>query len=556
MESESVTFEIKRMLRRWATWYRLRRSIAWMQTGLIVGLAMALGISLMGVIQEGLLKEEFLTQVMQITLLSTVLAGLVGILSPVSMMKLARFFDQKFGFKERSSTSLELLQARREPSLSAESQEQVGLLIDRQLRDTLWEGSRIHPPANFFWRISRLQVILVSSLVIGLALLGKFGEPFFQRALQHSLMQRAILQEASRLESLAEQIRLNTSISASESEEMAQMLEEAAEKLEESQTTEQAVAVLASVEDQLHAVDRPEAQAQAESLQNAGRRLMESRSTEANTPLDSFAQDLAEGNFLAAAQDLANLDLSQLSAEQADALAEQFEEAARRLADTNPEFSQRLAIAAQALRNRNYQAAQEALQQAAQALANTGQKIAQSQVARQAAEAASQGQSRLIQAGESQRQQAQAGQTGQSGAGGGNQGQGSSNQSGSQAGGSGSGAGESAGQEGEGAEAGAEPIGQNNQPGDGGVRLYEEIYAPQRLGGSGGEEVFLPESSQGGDQTIGQGDAIPGEENVSRVPYVEVLPDYVEAYRRAIESGQVPVSLRGLVKKYFTSLEP
>jgi len=148
---------------------------------------------------------------------------------------------------------------------------------------------------------------------------------------------------------------------------------------------------------------------------------------------------------------------------------------------------------------------------------------------------------------------------GQPGQGQGSQRQGSNNQSGNSSqgtGGSGAGEGESAGQEGQGPEAGADPIGQDNKAGDGGMRSYEEIFAPQRLGGSGGEEVNLPGSGQPGDQIMGQGDTTPGDPNASRVPYVDVLAEYTEAYRQAIESGQVPVTMRALVRKYFSSLEP
>jgi hypothetical protein len=66
----------------------------------------------------------------------------------------------------------------------------------------------------------------------------------------------------------------------------------------------------------------------------------------------------------------------------------------------------------------------------------------------------------------------------------------------------------------------------------------------------------LPGTGQEGDQVVGQGDTAPGDQNLSRVPYVDVLPNYTEAYRQAFESGRVPVGLRALVRKYFSSLEP
>ena len=93
-------------------------------------------------------------------------------------------------------------------------------------------------------------------------------------------------------------------------------------------------------------------------------------------------------------------------------------------------------------------------------------------------------------------------------------------------------------------------------PGDGGETTYEQIYAPTRLGGEDGSQVTLPESGQPGDQVTGEGATQPGQPGVSTVPYVEVYASYAEAYRRAIDSGQVPISFRNLVRDYFSSLEP
>jgi hypothetical protein len=316
---------------------------------------------------------------------------------------------------------------------------------------------------------------------------------------------------------------------------------------------------LTSTENQLRSLNNSQAEEQAETLQNAGKRLLDENPAGSDTPLQSFAQNLSEGDFLAAAQELADLDLSQLSPEEANTLAEQLADAARHLEETNPELSRTLSEAAQAIKNGNSQAAQQALQQAAQALTESGQQIAQARAAGQAADQISQGQERLIQAGRGQNQTAQTDASGQTDQGQGNQGQGSNNQagnSGANAGGSGAGEGESTGQEGEGPEAGADPIEQNNQAGNGGLSTYEEIYTPQRLGGSSDDEVRLPESGEAGEQIVGEGATEPGNSNPNRVPYIDVLPGYTEAYRKAVESGQVPVSLRALVKKYFSSLEP
>lgn len=551
-------FDFEHLFRQWSAWFRLRRTTAWLLQGLIFGLALALGFSLASLTQTGLLKNEYLALIFRFTVLSSSLAAFAGLVWPVSKGYLALFYDQYFGLQERSQTALELL----EPQM--EIPPRPGELIEKQLQDTLFAGNRVQPQARFFVRISRIQLILIAVLTAGLVLTGIFGEPIFQRTLLQRQTRQAVAQEAARLEVLAEQIRTVEELSPEQSEEIAKTLEEAAKKIKDAQTTEQAVAVLSSTENQLRALENEQALQQAEGLQNAGKRLLEDNPAGSDPSIQSFAQNLAEGDFIAAAQELANLDLSQLSTEEINSLAEQLEQAAQMLAETNPGLADQLAEVAQALRDGDTQAAQQALQEAAQTLAETGQQIAQSEAASQAAEQASQGQERLIQAGRNQGQQAQ-GETGsQPGEGQGNQaqseeGQGSSGQAGNSSqgtGGGGAGEGESAGQEGQGPEAGVDPIGQNNQAGDGGLSNYEEIFAPQRLGGSSGEEVGLPGSEQPGDLVIGQGDTTPGDPNTSRVPYVDVLPGYAEVYRRAIESGQVPVSMRLLVRKYFSSLEP
>ena len=560
MDDGNLAFDFQYLFRRWSTWYRLRRACAWLLKGLIFGLSLALGFSLVAATQAGLLKEEYGQLIAQFSLFSTAVSGLAGLVWPISKEKLARFFDQYFDLQERSSTSLELLNNQKENSEPVLSEHnQACDLNERQLMDTLEAGSRIHPQARFFINVTHLQVILIGSLIAGLVLLGTVGEPLFQRAMQQRQTRQAIAQEAARLEALAEEIRRNEQLSPEQREQIAQSLEEAVKKLNESETTEQALAVLTSTENQLRPLEDSQAKEQAEGLQNAGKRLLEENPAGSDTPLQSFAQNLSEGNPLAAAQDLSELDPGQLSPEEASSLADQLEEASQTLAETNPELSQALDEAAQALKNGNTQAAQQALKTAAQALANTGQQIAQAQTARQAAEQINQGQERLIQAGSGQAQTSQPGAGGQTGQGQGSQGQGTGDHSGissGNGGGSGAGEGESTGQEGEGPEAGADPIQQNNQAGDGGIRIYEEIYAPQRLGGSSGDEVALPESRADGDQIIGEGAAEPGNSNPSRVPYIDVLPGYTEAYRKAVEAGQVPVSLQALVKKYFSSLEP
>ncbi|MCZ7544429.1 MAG: hypothetical protein M5R40_13275 [Anaerolineae bacterium] len=40
------------------------------------------------------------------------------------------------------------------------------------------------------------------------------------------------------------------------------------------------------------------------------------------------------------------------------------------------------------------------------------------------------------------------------------------------------------------------------------------------------------------------------------MPYSEVFGDYANAVDEAMESGRIPLGLRGVIREYFSSLEP
>jgi hypothetical protein len=66
----------------------------------------------------------------------------------------------------------------------------------------------------------------------------------------------------------------------------------------------------------------------------------------------------------------------------------------------------------------------------------------------------------------------------------------------------------------------------------------------------------LPGSGDPNGEVMGQSGVTPGTNNTSRVPYTQVIAEYANAYRQAIDSGQVPPQLRDLIRQYFSSLEP
>ncbi|MBN2146797.1 MAG: hypothetical protein JW726_05390 [Anaerolineales bacterium] len=537
-------------LARWTRWLRFRRAFNWAGYGLVFGLAFGLGLGLVALLAARLLRPEFILASVGTGLLSLAVAALVGYLWPLSQQQAAVHLDRALGLKERVSTALELAQegAARVPEE----------MIRHQLVDTLSASHPVDIHNRLPLRIQRTQALVAALLLAVVVLVSLCGDQLFQATLHRRNLQQSIAEQIAQIETLQNAIENNPTLTPEQRQELLQPLEEAIQGLQEAETTEQAISVLTAAEEELQALDDPQASEQAEALQQAGSSLAQQE----GSPLQSFGEQLAEGDILNAAQELSQVDPSELSPEEAAKMAEQLQEAAEALQNSNPQLAEHLQEAAQALNDGDPQAAQQALQQAGQSLSQAGQQIAQSQAAGQAASQLQQGQQQIIQAGGSG-QQAQNGQGQGQGAGEGQgqgqgqgQGEGSSSQQGQEGAGGGSGKGTGDSGDVQGQEAGSDPIAQNNGPGDGGEAPYEPIYAPQRLGGEGGEDVTLPSSGEPGELVLGEGDTTPGEPSQSTVPYVDVYAYYAEFYRQAIENGQVPISMREFVRRYFSSLEP
>jgi hypothetical protein len=260
---------------------------------------------------------------------------------------------------------------------------------------------------------------------------------------------------------------------------------------------------------------------------------------------------------------MSELNLSPMDRAGQGALAQQLEGAAAALSQTDPNLADRLNAAAEHLRTGDTQAAQRDLQAAARELTEAGGRIEGSALAGRAAAEVSGARQRLLEsAGGNGQQTASAGGSSQGdGQAGSTAGQGAENgqqpaASGQDGAGGGAGRGEGAGETGTGGPTGASSIDQGNAPGDGGIQPYEPISPTQRFGGTGGEVLTLPPGEGSGDQVTGEGDLPFDQPGSSQVPYTDVYPQYAEAYRQAIESGQVPAYLRPVVRDYFSSLEP
>jgi hypothetical protein len=505
--------------------------------GWIVGLVFSLALGSLGLYQARLLRNEFLTIVLSLSLLTPLLFGLTAYLWRIQPLKAARRFDLLFHLEERVSTALEL---NRYPEPVPPE------IIRLQLVDAVTASRSVNPsralPLGLKLREGLFALLFVA--LIGLVWLR--GETWFTAAQHARAVQHAVEQQAAQIEELIKKIEANENLTEGQKQALTEPLKEAQQALQNNPSLESSVSVLTSTGEKLQALSDPQSQAISEALQETGNQL----SKQDGSPLQSVGQELAQGNVVNAANELANLNVSELNSSEQGQLADQLDTLAESLQSTKPQLASQLSQAAEALRNGDTAAAQQALNNAAQSLAQAGQQIASSQTASQAASQMQQGAGQVLAAGGGQQQANQPGQ-------GQGPGQGS-NQSSQTAGngGAGSGSGSDSGTNSTGSEAGSDPIAQNNGPGDGGVSSYEQIYAPQLLGGEGGPQVNLPSSGQNGGDVIGQGPTTPGEPGTSTVPYNEVYAQYEQINNQAMENSDIPPSFIQIIKNYFDSLKP
>lgn len=569
-QSEKINIEtLNEYLGAWLRWLRLRRAVLWAGRGLSIGLGISIIASIVLVLGGLLIRSEYIAMILSVSAFGAGLASLGAYLWPVSRLRAAQVFDVKFGLRERVSTAFEIAACKPDfgGKIRTDQPETYyprgsEVLVQRQLEDAIQAAQNIDPrdllPLQIPWR----ELLIALGFVLGGYTLGLRADHLFQSASQARAIQSAIQGEIPRVEALRAKIEQDESLTPERRQDLSEPLERAQEELGRSQSLEQAVSALTRAEDELSALDSPEAQNAAGALQESGQRLSKGN----DSALKSLGESLANQDFQSAAQKLNNFDLDSLSKTQRLDLAVELDQVAGSLATASPGLSSALQDASRYLDTGDIQSAGQALQQASEALSQAGQQIAQSQLVAESASELSQGRQRLAQAasdGSGQIAQTNQGQNSGTGQVGGQTqnpgrsgGQGSSRGSGQGAGTGGAGQANGNGDTPPGGEAGENPISQGNLPGDGGERLYEGIFPPQRIGGSGGVEVTLPQSGEPGSQVLGQGNVAPGQSGPSRVPYAEVFPAFQQAYRQAIQGEQIPPSLRPVIRDYFSALEP
>ncbi len=520
--------ELTHHLTDWIRWRRIRRGLTWGLRGLTLGLFLALLWGALGLGQGWFVAMEFAAFVTLLALAMSLVTGLGAAFWPLPHLESARDFDRAFHLRERISTALEL---RHSPDLVPAE------LRQRQLEDALAAAQTVRPRRDLPLRIRPLEMLLPLVLILVIFIGYAQNERYFQATQQARDVEKAIEQQVESIEELLQKVENNPSLTEEQKKALSAPLQQALNDLEQNPSLESSVSTLVSAGEKLQALNDPQAAQTVQSLQQAGSEL----ANQDGSPLQSVGEQLANGNPIAAASELANTDLSQLSPEQAAQTAGQLQQMAQAVAASNPQLAGQLNQAAEALHNGDTAAAQQALSQAAQSMAQTGQQQAVNQAASQAAGQMQQGAGQVIAAGGGN-------QAAQAGAGS------SQNPQGGSGAGSGTGTGDNPNAQS--GEAGSSPIPQNNQPGDGGETSYEQIYAPNLLGGEGGPQVGLDSGSGEEGEIIGQGPTTPGDEGQNLVPYTDVFGQYEEVNRRAIESGQIPFEFTQIIRNYFDSLKP
>ena len=541
----SIT-DLKQTLNVWTRRLRLQRALTWSWRGLILGLALALMLGSVGLYQARILRNEFLALILLLSISTFLLFGLTAYLWRIRPLQAARRFDLLFHLEERVSTALELNQ--HPEHVPAE-------ILSLQLADAVAASRSVNPGYTLPLRLKLREGLLALLFVALIGLVWLHGEAWFTAAQHARAVQHAVEEQTAQIEELIKQIEANENLTEAQKEQLTQPLQEAQQALQNNPSLENSVSVLTSTSEKLQSLSDPQGQAMSQALQQTGNQL----SKQDGSPLQNVGQELAQGDVVNAANELANLDVSQLSSSEQAQLADQLDALAQSLQSTNPQLANQLSQAAQALRNGDTAAAQQALSQAAQSMAQAGQQIASSQTASQAASQMQQGAGQVIAAGGGSQQQANQGGQGQGNQPGQGPGQGQGSNQGNQTagdGGSGSGTGTSTGTNSTGSEAGTDPIAQNNGPGNGGESAYEQIYAPQLLGGEGGPQVNLPGSDQNDGDVVGQGPTTPGQPGSSTVPYNEVYSQYEQINNQAIENSDIPAQFMQVIKNYFDSLKP
>jgi len=534
--------QLNAALNRFDARLRLVQSVVWLPRGIAAGLTLAGALAVAARLRPLLPTSLLLPTGAILAGIGVAVTWLVIWLWRRSPLQRARRFDQALKLKERMSTALEIqrgdLRVDDASMAAAQRADAIAIAASTHARD--------HLRLRLDWRDWALAGI-VAGLLAALIIL---PNPQDAVLAEQEAVEQAITEQLVALENLREEVLADPEFTTAERAEIARTLEEAIQTLgQPGVSQEEAVAALDQAENQLRDMSMEFSEERQQALSNLSGQF-------SDAGLQDTAGALSQGDFSEAGQTLSGGDQSLADSvadmtpqEQAN-LSEQLQSISDQLADTNPDVSQALSDAADALQNGDTAAAQEALNEAAQAMEDAGMgsspgaDAAADKTQKSGASVAQAGGNSTSQPGEGGMGQAQAFQPGQ--------GQGEGEGEEVPLGGSSAGHGED-----EGVAApslAGEDVG-TNSPGDGGETPYDDVYAPQRIGGEGGEQVDIPGQPDSGIPNR-QGEFVDNPTGESSVGYSEVYADYEGQVNEALDSGYIPLGMRDLIQSYFSRLNP
>jgi hypothetical protein len=536
MMDESALYEqVTGHLARWQRRRLQMEALVVLPRGLLAGLVAAVAVATTARLRPVLHNREVALVALVLALLG-LLMGLLALLArKPGLLEQAIFFDRRFNLRERVSTAIEIHNGR----LTV-----VDVLGENQLADAALAAARVDARSGLPLRPRWLDLLLVvaaAGLLVAASVLPNDQESILSE--QQAVVQ-AVADETEHLRALEDRIEQELALDAANREALLEPIRGAADELAQAQISrESAVAALSEAEAELRELsERADTGATETALQAASQPLRDDPAS-ASLGEAMMRGDLAEAS--AAASQLGE-NLTQLSAEEVERLVASLAESAASMAQAEPTMAAELMNAAQALQAGDVEQARQELADAAatmqqramdQALASQAQVAADElkSAREQVAAAGTQAEGTSLTSG---------GQSSQGGAG---------QVPGGQETDSSTGVGPSTGSDSyEGQGAGG--------PGPGGGHA-ETVFVPDYvdLGSQSGVEMQLPAECLANPESCG---ALVSESpseftaEQSLVPYQRVFGDYRDAALEALEGDYVPLGMKGLVREYFSSLEP
>ena len=209
---------------RWRRWLRLRRAADWTLRGVTLGLAIGLASSLLAMLSRSLALETYLRVITAASIGGGALAAALGLLWPRSQFESARLFDSSLKLRERLSTAVELGSAGWPTSFE---------MARWQLEDTLETCERVDVRAGLPIRISRQEIALVGLLALAAVGMRQLGRDAFEAAERRETVERAISDEAARVEMLQDELSDIERLSPQDREELLRPLDTLGSRLED-----------------------------------------------------------------------------------------------------------------------------------------------------------------------------------------------------------------------------------------------------------------------------------------------------------------------------------